>query len=630
MSIKSITIENFKGIREPVKFELAPIVLLYGPNSAGKSTLLQALAYLNDVIVHQDYNGEYTRSGGESMYLGGFANIVNGHDVSKNIRFVFEIDNLSSWNVVGFAANPTEEYDGGYSHFLKNRNDFDKELPYLTDKLVKDGLHIEIIISWDAKNKQAFLSRCRYIAQEAEVMDISVMEAEGGSTIKFNFGHPCFRMDNNRYVSKPNPEKDYGWDSLFHCITRENSLLMSPESQAVVFKNKGIFEWPHFNEYGFSVYPVHMKCYLSEFKRIDEELEKLSKQYTYLRIGLARPLDEDEATQERIYFESDAGIDACKKRDAIMKPVAEMPLVHNYINTLLVTYFSTVISGSLEVISNFLNDPIYIGPLRKRPDSTTIQQNNMSNSWHDGMMAWQLLNGGCWGNYQCDSNQVVMEVNQYLGGTHYFNSGYHIKTGKVLTMEVEVAGEIQKLFEQDDNIDLAELRQQLNHHSQFKKILKLHDLGRGVDVDLTAVGTGISQIVPIIMAMILEDVNVVMVEQPELHIHPRMQVQLGELMVDSLMSKRNNNEKQKLHLIETHSEALLLRLMRRIREPSNGGYRLTPQDLAVYYVDSTNGSTRISERVEIDDEGDFIDEWPGVDGFFEESFNENFGGREKC
>jgi len=97
--------------------------------------------------------------------------------------------------------------------------------------------------------------------------------------------------------------------------------------------------------------------------------------------------------------------------------------------------------------------------------------------------------------------------------------------------------------------------------------------------------------------------------------------------VHSLFAKGKNNERQKFHFIETHSEDLLLRLMRRIREPSAEGHQLKPTDLAIYYVDTVDDATRISERVQIDAEGDFIDEWPGVDGFFQESLNENFGGR---
>ena len=182
MSIKSITIENFKGIREPVKFELAPIVLLYGPNSAGKSTLLQALAYLNDIIVHDECNGNFTQVGGESMFLGDFASIVNECDMSKNIKFTFEIDALSGWDVVGFSSNPNNEYDGGYAQFVAKNKKSKNDLPLLTPEIVRDGMFVEFTVAWDFENKKAFLSCCRFVAQDVEIINIktqSFKEIEG-------------------------------------------------------------------------------------------------------------------------------------------------------------------------------------------------------------------------------------------------------------------------------------------------------------------------------------------------------------------------------------------------------------------------------------------------------------------
>lgn len=50
MRLKSLTIENFKGISDPVTIELKPITLLFGPNSAGKSTIVQAFHYMREIL----------------------------------------------------------------------------------------------------------------------------------------------------------------------------------------------------------------------------------------------------------------------------------------------------------------------------------------------------------------------------------------------------------------------------------------------------------------------------------------------------------------------------------------------------------------------------------------------------
>ena len=47
MRISRIEIENFKGVGARQKIDLRPITLLFGPNSTGKSPILQALRYLS-------------------------------------------------------------------------------------------------------------------------------------------------------------------------------------------------------------------------------------------------------------------------------------------------------------------------------------------------------------------------------------------------------------------------------------------------------------------------------------------------------------------------------------------------------------------------------------------------------
>jgi len=103
-------------------------------------------------------------------------------------------------------------------------------------------------------------------------------------------------------------------------------------------------------------------------------------------------------------------------------------------------------------------------------------------------------------------------------------------------------------------------------------------------------------------------------EQPEIHLHPALQAELGDVFIESAMGERKNT-----FILETHSEHLILRLMRRIREG-----RISHSDVGVIFVEPLPRGSRFVE-LRIDEDGDFIDEWPG--GFFEESFHEKFTGR---
>ncbi len=82
----------------------------------------------------------------------------------------------------------------------------------------------------------------------------------------------------------------------------------------------------------------------------------------------------------------------------------------------------------------------------------------------------------------------------------------------------------------------------------------------GLKVNLNDVGFGISQVLPIIIAgLIAESQSVILLEQPELHLHPEAQANLGDLLIEM-------SHKGITFLVETHSEHLLLRLQRRIAE----------------------------------------------------------------
>ncbi len=92
MILKALTLENFKGIREPVRVEFAPVTLLFGPNNAGKSTIVQALHYAREVFERNNTDAGRTQLGGDIVDLGGFDNLVYAHDRSRAIRMRFELD----------------------------------------------------------------------------------------------------------------------------------------------------------------------------------------------------------------------------------------------------------------------------------------------------------------------------------------------------------------------------------------------------------------------------------------------------------------------------------------------------------------------------------------------------------
>jgi hypothetical protein len=141
--------------------------------------------------------------------------------------------------------------------------------------------------------------------------------------------------------------------------------------------------------------------------------------------------------------------------------------------------------------------------------------------------------------------------------------------------------------------------------------MRLRDLRRKtpVDVALSDVGFGISQLLPFVVQALATQHQIISIEQPEVHIHPRLQADLGDLLAQAISKPYWHR-----FIIETHSEHLLLRLQRLVREK-----KLSPDDVAVVFVSRGSDGAR-TLRLRLDDRGDFLDEWPG--GFFPERLRE--------
>ena len=75
--ITDLWIENFKGIGKRQHIPLRPITLLFGANSAGKSTVLHALLYLREILVQNNLDPTGHVGGSETFAFGGFDNLVH-------------------------------------------------------------------------------------------------------------------------------------------------------------------------------------------------------------------------------------------------------------------------------------------------------------------------------------------------------------------------------------------------------------------------------------------------------------------------------------------------------------------------------------------------------------------------
>jgi predicted ATPase len=128
------------------------------------------------------------------------------------------------------------------------------------------------------------------------------------------------------------------------------------------------------------------------------------------------------------------------------------------------------------------------------------------------------------------------------------------------------------------------------------------------ELNVAAMGEGASQVLPIIARSLWRDEeSCLLVEQPELHLHPAAQCSLADLFIDTMKGGTRQV------IVETHSEHLLLRLRTRVAEGA-----VDPAHIAVLYVERQGRESTV-RRLALNGHGHF-DEWPS--GFFEEGYKE--------
>lgn len=123
-------------------------------------------------------------------------------------------------------------------------------------------------------------------------------------------------------------------------------------------------------------------------------------------------------------------------------------------------------------------------------------------------------------------------------------------------------------------------------------------------VDLPDVGFGISQVLPVLVQCFYAPAgSIILMEQPEIHLHPNAQSALADVMIDVINSREDGADRNIQLVIETHSEHFLRRLQRRIAEDS------VPQEKVSAYFANISKTPATLEPLQIDIFGN-IQNWP--------------------
>jgi predicted ATPase len=221
-----------------------------------------------------------------------------------------------------------------------------------------------------------------------------------------------------------------------------------------------------------------------------------------------------------------------------------------------------------------LNSLEYLGPLRRKP--------SRSYSWSGEAPEWVGEEG--------ERTVAALLAAQERSIT--------VETQGAVPFLGMVAGHLRRM----GLLEAFEARLVAPHRKEYELLVRTPGSNR--DVSLVDVGFGVSQVLPVLVqCFYAEPGSTLIFEQPELHLHPRAQSELGDLFVETLQSREAGKPRDIQLLIESHSEHLLRRIQRHIAEG-----KLKREDAALYFCSPGPDGSRI-EELRLDEDGN-ITNWP--------------------
>ncbi len=148
--------------------------------------------------------------------------------------------------------------------------------------------------------------------------------------------------------------------------------------------------------------------------------------------------------------------------------------------------------------------------------------------------------------------------------------------------------------------------QELRKGSKRYEII-IKEFNTGIWTNLADIGFGASQILPIIVEGFITKDSTILIEQPEIHLHPKAQATMGDLLLEIAKNKKN------AIVVETHSDLIISRICTRIAQGE-----FNNNDVAIYYFNPTENGTEVIDII-INKNGQFQN-FPK--GFFEERYEE--------
>ena len=601
--ITEFKLSNFKAFGKEQTVPLKPITLVFGPNSAGKSSILHSLLFAHEAIRTGNLDIRQTQIGGDSVDLGGFEQLTHRRNRDNAVVLSFRMDSLLTKETRTSDNSPLDDVE---VHATLQYTSLNPDNPAFKELLDK----IEELAAEDG----------------CEPYDLAMAVKERmDQKLGFDTASWDYRLEDN-------------WSQVLEPILRRFEIHLSGQlflqassrSEGELRIDRLSLSHPAFRAIVEAVITSNTTSDVideSDVKIVEGVANELISGIRILSEGILCKIDS-------------TGLAAEDKNQiaAISRSQREEDLA-NQARLFLPRYLANLLTKAAEGVREFTKSIEYLGPLRCYPPRhislETVKEENSA----EGLDAWVTVLKEPW---------VRNKVNEWLN-SEFLSSRYHLgvntqvpidlaaealETSLSTIMEEKEEAFLQAMTDEEDpeTNPFSDWDQKETHDEMMNAIvercqgsherkLSLIDKRTGTTVSHRDIGVGVSQLLPVLVKAYARKNRVIAIEQPEIHLHPALQAEMADVFIESALGEQKNT-----FLLETHSEHLILRLLRRIRETADGKLpegmtKIYPEDISILYVKPGPEGSQVIRMIPNSD-GDFDNPWP--DGFFPERAQELF------
>lgn len=594
--LTNFTLGNFKAFGDAQTIPIRPLTLIFGANSAGKSSVLHALLLACEASRTGEFDVSETSVGGKSVDLGGFRQYVFRRDLSRRTSCSLELDVA----------------------------DLGERMTQLLAPCQRARLTATIGLALDNLGRPQPEAVPDLIAYDFELDGKPFLRMSGrpdGSLQldKLEKGHPVLRALVGQIISAA---------TTTEVSSEEDIAALDAAIDQLV---------PQVRSYERNLFPL-----LGTAGGKDSPWAALLSSWgsraqiprTRRRVDQLSIFEADEPQQQSLLssFVRPAGRE---NREEVLAATAKL-----FFPRLLAEIQDDLIAAVTQELSKVQ----YLGPIRFVPPRHLAHAEAQDPNWFaGGGKAWETL---------LRDEKIRARVNAWLQREDRLQSRYEVVVREYLAADElgepihsalqiihenaeQTAKDLHQaadpeawqgpvgsltLFDPDEHEGLVENWLRVSDADRIRDLMLL-DLSSRTYVSHRDVGFGISQVLPVLVYSYASRNMILAMEQPEIHLHPGLQATLADVFLESALGENKNR-----FLLETHSEHLILRVLRRIRETTNselpeGARPVRPEDVAVLHVRPGKNGAEVVE-IPIRPDGEFITDWPG--GFFPERAEELF------